>query len=471
MQLSFFGASGEVTGSCYLLETDRARILIDFGMHQGGRDEFKRNLTFPPIHPDRLTAVLITHAHIDHIGRLPLLPKHDYKGPIYATEATCDFIPIMLRDSGRLQESDAQRTNFRFAREGRPLIEPLYTQADAELVEPLVKPVKQGNSIDVAPGIRARWFDAGHMLGSASIEVTVEEKGVTKVIVFSGDIGHKDSAILRDPEPPPAADVIIMESTYGDRDHRAMPDTIEEFTGIIQKAVWDKERVLVPAFAVGRCQQLVYHLAQLRRTNRVPAFPVFVDSPMAALAFEVYRKHVELYDADAVKLLNSEGSPLALPDLKIIKDSQESKKLNANFGCNVIIAPSGMCTGGRIMHHLLHNVWRKGVHILIVGFQSQGSIGRQLVEGAETIRIMGNTVMVRAQVHTLNGFSAHAGQSELLSWATAVKGASPARTPPKFILTHGEDVPRRTLAGKLKGVFQSEPRMPMWGDKIDLNAI
>ncbi|MEK6703740.1 MAG: MBL fold metallo-hydrolase [Planctomycetota bacterium] len=471
MQLSFFGAAGEVTGSCYLLETDRARIVVDFGMHQGGRDEWRRNLTFPPLRPESLNAVLVTHAHIDHIGRLPLLPKHGYTGPIYATEATRDFIPIMLNDSGRLQESDAARTNFRFAREGRPPIEPLYTEADAQLVPPLVKSVKQGNSVEVAPGIRARWFDAGHMLGSASIEVTVQEKGVTKVIVFSGDIGHKGTAILRDPEPPPAADIVILESTYGDRDHRPMPQTIEEFTGIIMKAVWDKERVLVPAFAVGRCQQLVYHLAELRRSNRVPAFPVFVDSPMAALAFEVYRKHVELYDAEAVALLDSGGTPLSMPDLKVISAAEDSKKLNSNFGCNIIVAPSGMCTGGRILHHLRHNVWRKGVHILIVGYQSHGSIGRQLVEGAETIRIMGDTVVVRAQVHTLNGFSGHAGQTELLSWATAVKGASPAKTPPKFILTHGEDMPRETLANKLTGIFGATPNRPKWGDSIDLNTL
>lgn len=468
MNLTFYGAAGEVTGSCYLLQTDRARVLIDFGLHQGGREEYQRNFHALPFPGSSLDAVLLTHAHIDHVGRMPLLPGMGYSGPIYATAATCDLAVIMLRDSARLQVSDAERLNRRLEFEGRPLISPLYTVDDAERVLGFFKPVQYGNTIEVAPGVRARWFDAGHMLGSASIELTIEEKGKTTVLVMSGDIGHKGSAILRDPQAPPKADVIVMESTYGDRDHRSMDETVSEFTGIIKEAIWDKEKVIVPAFAVGRCQQLIYHLHKMRHTERVPSFPVYVDSPMAAKAFQVYREHQELYDQEAVAAGKPGHGIFDLEGLEIIESADESRRLNGSFGAGVIIAPSGMCTGGRILHHLKHNLWRKGVHILIVGFQAGNSIGRRLVDGADSVRIMGTTVIVRAKVHTLNGFSAHGGRTELLDWAGAVRGAS--GRPPRFILTHGEDLPRKALAGAISERFGAQARLPKWGDSLDLGA-
>jgi metallo-beta-lactamase family protein len=467
MNLTFYGAAGEVTGSCYLLQTDRARVLIDFGMHQGGREEYQRNFHPLPFPGSSLNCVLLTHAHIDHVGRMPLLPGMAFGGPIYATEATCDLAGIMLRDSARLQVSDAERINRRLAQEGRPAISPLYTVEDAERVLTLFKPVRYGNSVDVAPGVRARWFDAGHMLGSASIEITVTEKGKTTVLVMSGDIGHKGSAILRDPQAPPRADHIVMESTYGDRDHRSMDETVDQFTSLVKEAVWDKEKVIVPAFAVGRCQQLIYHLHKMRHTERVPVFPVYVDSPMAAKAFQVYRQHQELYDQEATSATRPGHGIFDLEGLEIIESSDESRRLNGSFGAGVIIAPSGMCTGGRILHHLKHNLWRKGVHILIVGFQAANTIGRRLVEGADAVRIMGTTVVVRAKVHTLNGFSAHGGRSELLDWADAIKPAGNAQ--PRFILTHGETTPRQALAKSIQDRFSTQAKLPKWGDVIELD--
>jgi len=467
MKLTPYGAVGEVTGSCTLIETAQARLLVDFGLHQGGREEYQRNLRPLPFRPVELSGVILTHAHIDHIGRMPLLPINGYRGPIFATEATCELGVIMLRDSARLQESDAVRLNRRLEQDGKPPIKPLYTSEDAERVLGLFRPVRYGQSVEVAPGIRARWFDAGHMLGSGSVELTIEDGGQTRVVVMSGDIGHKGSAILRDPEPPPAADLVVLESTYGDRDHRTMGETVAQFTDIVKEAVWDKERVIVPAFAVGRCQQLIYHLHEMRHRERIPVFPVYVDSPMAAKAFEVYKRHKELYDAEARGLDSPGHGVFDLEGLTIVESAMESKELNGSFGCSVIIAPSGMCTGGRILHHLKHNLWRKGVHVLIVGFQAQNSIGRRLVEGADQVRIMGTTVVVRAKVQTLNGFSAHAGQGELLDWASAVKGTR--GTPPRFVLNHGEDKPRAVLAEKLRERFKTPVATPAWGESVELS--
>ncbi len=468
MRVHFYGAAGEVTGSCSLLATSSAKVLVDCGLHQGGREEYARNFRELPFDPRTLDAVLLTHAHIDHCGRLPLLVKRGFAGPIYATEATCDLAEIMLRDSAKLQEADAFRINARRALNGEPPIEPLYTGEDAEKVFPLLRPVKYGGTTEAAPGVKVRWFDAGHMLGSASLHVTVTEEDRTRVVVFSGDIGHHGSAILRDPTPPPDADLVVMESTYGDRDHRTMEATVEEFTGIIKEAVWDRERVIVPSFAVGRAQQLIYHLHEMIHTEQVPRFPVFVDSPMASKAFEVYKKHSDLYDSESQDFARRDGhGVLAMEGLRLVESAEESKRLNGMFGSSVVIAPSGMCTGGRILHHLRHNVWRKGVHIMIVGFQAANTVGRRLVDGADTIRIMGSTVVVRAKVHTLNGFSAHAGQSELLNWARAIR-PGPAGKPPAFVLNHGEDVPRKVLAGRLGNELKVGVSMPAWGESLPI---
>ena len=464
MKLTFFGAAGEVTGSCTLLETGRARVLVDFGLHQGGVTSEVRNHRVPPFDGPRLDAVLLTHAHIDHIGRLPLLPGAGFRGPIYATAATCDFCPIMLEDSARVQESDVERNNRRRARQGKPPVLALYTDREVASVMPLLRPVPYDQEREVAPGVRAKWVDAGHMLGSASIQLAVEDNGGTKVVVFSGDVGPTGAALLRDPTKLRHADAVVMESTYGDRNHQPLDATVTEFEGIVREAVWAKERILIPAFAVGRSQQMIYYLGELERSGRVPRFPVYLDSPMAIKAMDLYKKYQSQMDPETLKMIGEGTNPLFIPDLICTATGEESKKLNDMAGCFVVIAASGMCNGGRILHHLRHGLWRRDAHVVIAGFQAQGSLGRQLVDGASHVRINGERIAVRAKVHTLGGFSAHAGQGDLLAWAkNFVDGGIP-----RFILNHGEEKARAVLRGLIEVGMKARVTSPEWGESVEL---
>lgn len=457
MKLTFHGAAGEVTGSCTLIETSRARVLVDFGMHQGGVESEIRNrrTTLQPLiqagHPD---AVVLTHAHIDHCGRMPMLAAWGYKGPIYTTPASADLTEILLRDSADIQESDALRMTRARQRAGREPAPPLYAVADVEKLLPLFRTIPYEQWTDIAPGVRLRFFDAGHILGSASAELRITENGQEKVIVFSGDLGPKGVPLLRDPTPPPPADVLILESTYGDRDHRPLRETVAEFEKIISESVWAKEKVIIPSFAVGRTQQLTYYLGELARSGRLPHFPVYVDSPLALSATDLYRRHPELFDTEARALLQQGECIFDCPNLRFTRSAQESKQLNDMWGMAVIIAASGMCTGGRILHHLKHHLWRKGTHVVMVGYQAAGSLGRRLVEKAPRVRIMGEWIAVRAEIHTLGGFSAHAGRGELLDWASNVKSK------PRVFLNHGEDRARTALAQGLRERFGWESTLP-----------
>ena len=465
MKLTFHGAAGEVTGSCTLLSAGDTNILIDFGLHQGDREADQHNHTFALkslIEQGRIHAVVLTHAHIDHSGRLPLLTQWGYKGPIYATPASIDLSAILLRDSAHVQEIDALSVRY-YKNQPVPAPQPLYSHEDVEAVLLLFKPVPFEKFRDIAPGIAVRFFDSGHILGSASLEFKVSEGSHTKTIVFSGDLGPKGVPLMRDPTPPPQADVVILESTYGDRDHRPMDQTCAEFEKIIGQSMWDKEKVIIPAFAVGRTQQMLYHLGNMMRSGRVPSFPVYVDSPMAISATELYKRHEELFDADALKLLHDGVEILDRPEFHFTRTKQESQKLNELWCCAVIMAASGMCTGGRIVHHLKHNLWRRGVHVIIAGYQAQGSLGRRLVEGAKEVRIHGDIVPVRAQIHTLGGFSAHAGQSDLVDWASHL---APGK--PKVILNHGEDMQRNTLAALLKSRFGWDATLPTYQQVVEL---
>ncbi len=459
MQLTFHGAAGEVTGSATILKTDRATVLVDFGMHQGGVEAEVRNrrsaLRRVIERDGGIDAVVLTHAHIDHSGRLPLLHRWGYTGPIYATPATCDLVAIMLRDSASVQQADAQRASRRRERQGKPPVAPLYDAASVEGILPRFAALPYMQEQEIAPGITLRFFDAGHILGSASVELRIREGGTVKTVVFSGDIGPRGTPMLRDPVPPPHADVVVLESTYGDRDHRSREETSEEFASLIREAMWEKQKVMIPAFAVGRTQNLLFELARLVRGERLPSFPVYVDSPMAISVTELYRRHRNLFDEQSKALIDQGDGVMDFPDLHFTRSPDESRKLNDLWCCAVIIAASGMCTGGRILHHLRHNLWRHGTQVVIVGYQARGTLGRRLVEGAKRVTIFGEPIIVRSKIHTLGGLSAHAGQSELAQWAGAY-----ASQKPRVFLNHGEDQPRAALAGLLQNRFGYSVTLP-----------
>ena len=470
IKLGFFGAAGEVTGSCYLVETERALVMVDFGLHQGEREADEHNRRLPPIQPSRLNAVVLTHGHLDHCGRLPMLLSGGYAGKIFTTPATIELAKLILEDSAELQEADAERDSRRAIAEGRKPLRPLYSSQDVKNLLPHFASVDYERTTEIAPGISVRFIEAGHILGSASVMMTIEHGSANgggnrerTRILFSGDIGVSGSPILRDPTPANAADVVILESTYGDRDHRPLAETRQQLLDILIDCQHCRGKILIPAFAIGRTQDIVYHMGSFLREGALKSLEVFVDSPMAVDASDLYRKHVELYDCEARELLHKGVNPLAFPGLRYVQSIEESKRLNQRMDGVVIIAASGMCTGGRIVHHLRNNLYRPETRVVIVGFQGQGTLGRKLVDKADRVRIMGEDVMVRAQIHTLGGFSAHAGQTALVKWAEPLKGV--AR---RWILTHGEDKPRAALAAKLKEKFGISASMPQYGETIEI---
>jgi metallo-beta-lactamase family protein len=461
MKIKVVGAAGgEVTGSAYLVEAPSATVMIDAGMFQGGKATEEKNRLPEGADPRSLDALLLTHAHLDHTGRVPLLLKHGYHGAIYATSATLDLAEIVLKDSAKIQMQDAARKN-RYHPENHA--EPLYTPEDVTSFRTQGKTVELHQTINVAKGITARFYEAGHMLGSTSIELTVEDNGSRKVIVFSGDLGPVEQAIVRPFEQLSYADLVFMESTYGDRNHRPYSETINEFEKIIQKAVEQKGKILIPAFAIGRTQQILYHLAILFFQKKVTPFPVFVDSPMAIEAGKVFAHHPDLFDEEAIDWKNKGLLPLDPRWFKFTPSVEESKQLNDLNGPCAILAGAGMCNGGRIQYHLKFNLPNPTTHLLIVGYQGEGSLGRKLVNGDKQVKIHGESIDVRAQVHTLNGFSAHAGQSDLLKWF-----ASLARTKPRVILTHGEDMQREALAAEIEKSYSLKPILPQLNEIVEI---
>lgn len=463
MKITTLGAAGgEVTGSAYLVQTRSARILVDCGLFQGGKRA--DSLNRPPVPAGRkLDAVVITHAHLDHTGRLPLLAKNGYAGPVYATPATIELSALILRDSAHLQAADAERINRKHERAGEPPREPIYTAAHAEAIIQCFKPVAYRQAVTVAPGIQAIWSEAGHILGSASIQLIVDEEGKKKRVVFSGDLGPKNAPMLREYEPFRQADMVFLESTYGDRDHRPLAETIEEFNRIVQDAVSHGGKMLVPTFAVGRAQLLLTLLSRMFRRKLVRPFPIFLDSPMAIKATEIYTEHKELFDDELLKYLAQKPIREDLRTLKLCPTAEDSKKINDQPGPCLVMAGAGMCTGGRIVHHLKANLWKPGTHVLIVGYQGDGSLGRRLVDGEKVVSLFGEKIAVRAQVHTLGGFSAHAGQTDLLEWFGVI---APSR--PRVVLTHGEDGPRSTLARLIQQRHKLKPLLPGLNEAIEL---
>ena len=441
MKITTVGAAGgEVTGSAYYVQTKQGSVLVDCGLFQGGKKA--EALNRPPTGPkQKLDAVLVTHGHLDHTGRLPLLARRGHRVPVFATPATIEMAALILRDSARIQAGDAERQNRKRQRAGEPPAEPLYTPQHAEEAIQWFQPVPYNAPVAVAPGVQAIWAESGHMLGSASIQLIVEEDGRQKRVVFSGDLGPRGAPILRDFEPFRQADMVFLESTYGDHDHRPFTQTVEEFVRIVKDTVDKGGKILVPTFAVGRAQLLTGLLGWMFRKKKVRPFPIFLDSPMAIQATQIYTRHRELFDDAMLKFVSEKPLRQDLKTMKLCVTAEDSMKINDQAGPCLVMAGAGMCNAGRILHHLKANLWRPETHVLIVGYQSHESLGRRLVEGEKLVRIHGEKVAVKAQVHTMGGFSAHAGQTDLLKWFQAL-----APSKPRVVLTHGEDGPRETLA-------------------------
>jgi metallo-beta-lactamase family protein len=463
MKITVLGAGGgEVTGSCYLVETRQARVLVDCGLFQG--TEGAGGLNHAPLASSApLDAVVLTHAHLDHVGRLPFLAQTGFTGPIYATPATIEMTGLILRDAAKIQTQDAERENRLHPEAHARPVEPIYTTEEAESILRRLRPVPYDEPFPVAPGIRACFAEAGHMLGSTSIKLFLEEDGVERKVVFSGDLGPKGAPILRDYETFTQADAVFLESTYGDRDHQPYADTVAQFIEIVKQAVAQKGRILVPTFAVGRAQLLSLLLASMFRQKVVAPFPLFLDSPMAIEASRIYARHPELYDDDMVSYLKGGTLEHDLTTLKLSATADDSKAINNCPGPLLVMAGAGMCTAGRILHHLRHNLPNPETHVIIVGFQAAGSLGRKLVDGAKKVTIFGESVAVRAQVHTLGGFSAHAGQTDLLKWFEVI-----APVKPRVMLTHGENGPRLALAKLITEHHGLKPLLPALGEVIEL---
>ena len=456
-------AGGEVTGSCYLIETEQARVVVDCGMFQGSRGADDLNRRPPVDDVSTIDAIVITHAHLDHTGRIPVLVKAGYEGPIFATSATLDLMMIILEDSARIQVSDNERTNRKRKRAGEDPLDPLYDEDDVTPVRGLTREIRVGTPVDVAPGIVAKFFEAGHMLGSTSIEFTITENGKSKTVVFSGDLGPADRPVLKDFANVPNADLVFMESTYGDRNHRPYEDTVEEFEAIVRKVHAAKGKILVPTFAVGRSQQIIYHLAVMFHEKQVPVFPIYLDSPMALRATEVYKNHPELFDDEMVAYREAGLFPISGGYFKPSETADDSRALNRIDGPCAILAGAGMCNAGRILHHLKQNLWKRDTHVLIVGYQGNGTLGRRLVNGESHVKIHGEKIAVRAQIHTMGGFSAHADQSDLLRWFEPL-----AQHRPRLVLTHGEDRTREPLADIIEQKHGIKALLPALGESIRL---
>ena len=462
MQLTFLGATRTVTGSMHLVEANGARLLLDCGLFQGRRKEtYERNLNFP-FEPASIDAVILSHAHIDHSGNVPNLVKQGFRGVVWCTSATRDLCAAMLRDSGYIHEQDVFYVNKRRQRQGLPPVEPLYTRQDAEASLPSFVTIGYGRPFLVAPGVRLTFGDAGHILGSAITVLDIEEKGQTQRLVFSGDLGRPGLAILRDPEKVRQADVLIMESTYGNRSHESREEAERTLRRVINDTYQRRGKVIIPSFAVGRTQELVYALHRLADAHKIPDLPIFVDSPLAVNVTEIFRLHPECYDEEMREFLNSDRQrdPFGFRRLRYIRDVEDSKALNFLRDSAVIISASGMCEAGRILHHLKNNIGDAANTILFVGFQAEHTLGRRILDGEERVRIFGEEHRVRAEVERIEGYSAHADQDELLAW---VQGFDRQRLRQVF-LVHGEEEAAFVLAEGVRELGLRDVRVPERGE-------
>lgn len=467
MRVSFHGAAREVTGSCYLLETGESRLLVDFGMFQGPKRLERLNRIPRNLYPQKIDAVLLTHGHLDHCGRLPMLCRSGYRGPIYATQGTIEIASLILYDAAHIQENDTKRENRRRTRAGLNPIKPLYDERDVENVTKQFVPVEYDEITNIKNGIKARYVEAGHILGSSCIELFLSENGERRKFVFSGDLGQYDVPLMRDPAVIEDADVVFMESTYGNRDHRPLSETLQELKKILKDAFESNGKVLIPTFAVGRTQQILYYLACLFNDREVEPMPVYLDSPMGISATKIYARHEEIMDEEAKVIIENGEIRRGNFRFRACQSLEESQMLNDIDGPCVIMAGAGMCNAGRILHHFKHNLWKENTFVIMVGYQAKGSLGRLLLDGAKKVKIFRETIAVNATINGVGGFSAHAGQTQLLRWLQPM-AESDSENPPKVILTHGEPHPIDELSYAIEKNFGIKCIIPKLSETLKI---
>ncbi|MGD9818908.1 MAG: MBL fold metallo-hydrolase RNA specificity domain-containing protein [Desulfomonilaceae bacterium] len=465
IKVTCFGAARSVTGSNYLIETPGGvKFVVDCGLFQGSREIERQNWYDWGYDPKQIKNVILTHAHIDHSGRIPKLVKDGFSGRIITSPPTAELCRVMLLDSAHVQEMEAEWQSRRNRRQAKTPIQPLYTKIDAEKSLEYLNPVELDEVIELEPGVEARLRNSGHVLGSCAVEIWVKNASSETKIVFSGDLGKQDQLIVKDPFKIGSADYVFVESTYGNRLHRSFEASKAEFLEAIKYAVSNNEKVIIPAFALERTQEIIYVLGEFSREGKIPQIPIFLDSPLAIRATEIFRNNRKYLDEEAQKIVDKGLDPFDIPNLKMTLTAPESMKINEFKGSAIIISANGMCSAGRIKHHLKHNLWRPGSSLVIVGFQGEGTTGRQIVEGAKSVRIFGEKVAVRAKVFTIGGFSAHADQADLLNWISHFD-QKPA---PKVFVIHGEPLSVDTFANKVRKQFGFEVYSPRLRETLQL---
>ena len=466
MQIEFVGGARTVTGSSYIVKDKDFTVMVDCGMFQGKRELRNRNYLNLIYAPQKIDALVLTHAHIDHSGLIPKLVKDGFFANIYATDATTDLCSVMLPDSAHIQEMDIEWINRRNKRLGREKVDPLYTVNDAEECMKNFVPLSYGSVFAIHTRIQVRFRDAGHILGSSIIEMWVDEGEKKTKLLFSGDLGQKDQAIIRDPEIIDEADVLFIESTYGNRLHKSREETSDELRDIILNTHKKNGNVIIPAFAIERTQEIIYTLSKLFREKKIPEIPVFIDSPLAISATEIFRKNQHCFDKETRDMLLSGNSPLDFPNLYFTRTAEESKRLNDEARGSIIISASGMCTAGRIKYHLMNNLYNANSSIVFAGYQAEGTLGRRLVDGAQQVRVYGQDVRVNAQIHTLGGFSAHADRNGLLDWLGNIHNPDV-----KVFVVHGEETSSLSFADEVKRKYGFAAYVPHWGEIVDLETM
>lgn len=470
MRISFHGAANTVTGSCYLIETVCCRFIIDCGLFQGRRTDKEQNEHDFKFLVSEIDFMILTHSHIDHSGRIPLLYKRGYRNPIYATKATAQLCELMLPDSGYIQESEVEWKNRKRERAGQPILEPLYTTNDALLSLSLFEKRMYDEIIKINENVRIRFNDAGHILGSSIVEIWITENDKETKIVFSGDLGTKNTAIIRDPTVIKSADYLILESTYGNRLHPSEDQRIRQLCDTINNTMDKGGNIIIPSFAVGRTQEMIYYLNKHKDEfsdvyGKIMNLPVFIDSPLATSATEVFRRNLDIFDDEAREYIRNGDNPLDFPGLKFTKTADESRALNRMEGSKIIISASGMCDAGRIKHHLKHNLWRSESTIVFVGYQAVGTLGRYILEGAKTVKIFGEEIEVKADIVKIDGFSGHADKTGLMDWVEGFE-----KIPKQIFLVHGEQEAIEDFSTELKEKFNANVIIPSLYEAFNIDA-